>query len=405
MLTVKTPEEVFEIIDNNFSAKVDTEEISIADSLGRIVAEDIICQEFIPNFTRSTVDGYAVISKDCFGCSESIPAILPITEEIEMGKMPKESLSKDTCMKIPTGGALPENADSVVMLEYTEDYGDGSVGIMKAPAPGANVIFKGDDKKPGDILLSKGCKIGSKEIGSLAAMGIRKIKVAKPLTIGVISTGNELIPSSETPQNGQIRNVNSDLLSAIALESGCSYIDYGIIRDEEDLLLTTVSKALDECNMVLLSGGSSAGEKDYAARVISEKGEILLHGIAMKPGKPTILGKALGKPIFGLPGHPVASYFVSKLFVCYAIKVLRGETKKMIHAKAILTESIESNHGRAQYGGVFLENKNGKLFAHPVHSKSGLITTLAMTDGYYQIDNECEGIAKGDEIEVFIYEG
>ena len=405
MLKVKTPEEVFEIIDKNFSAKVNTEEISITDSLGRIVAEDIICQEYIPNFTRSTVDGYAVISKDCFGCSESIPAILPIAEEIEMGAMPKKALAKDTCMKIPTGGALPENADSVVMLEYTEDYGDGSIGIMKPVAPAENVIFKGDDKNPGDTLLAKGCKISSKEIGSLAAMGIRTIKVAKPLTIGIISTGNELIPSDETPKNGQIRNVNSDLLAAIALENGCKYIDYGIIKDEEKPLLKTVDKALNECDMILLSGGSSAGEKDYAVRVISEKGEVLFHGIAIKPGKPTILGKASGKPIFGLPGHPVASYFVSKLFVCYVIKTLLGENKKTIRAKAVLTESIESNHGRAQYGGVFLENKNGKLFASPVHSKSGLITTLAMTDGYYLIDSECEGIAKGNEIEVLIYEG
>lgn len=405
MLSVKTPEEVIEVINKNFENLNRIETVGLLDSLGKVLAEDIVCQEFIPNFTRSTVDGYAVISKDCFGCSESIPAILPVTEEIEMGMMPTKTLDKDTCMKIPTGGALPESSDSVVMLEYTEDYGDGSVGIMKPVAPAENVIFKGDDKKPGDTLLAKGCKIGSKEIGALAAMGIRTIKVAKPLTIGIISTGNELIPSSETPKSGKIRNVNSDLLAAIALENGCKYIDYGIIKDEEKLLLNTVEKALEECDMVLLSGGSSAGEKDYAARVISEKGEILFHGIAMKPGKPTILGKALGKPIFGLPGHPVASYFVSKLFVCYAIKVLRGETKKLIHANAILTESIESNHGRAQYGGVFLENKNGKLFASPVHSKSGLITTLAMTDGYYQIDSECEGIAKGDEIEVFIYEG
>lgn len=405
MLKVKTPEEVFEIIDQNFKAAGKSTEVELMNSLGKILAEDIICQEFIPGFTRSTVDGYAVISEDCFGCSESIPAILPVTEEIEMGKMPKKALEKNCCAEIPTGGALPENADSVVMLEYTENYGDGSVGIMKAPAPGSNVIFKGDDKKPGDILLAKGSKIGSKEIGSLAAMGIRKVNVAAPLIIGIISTGNELISSSEVPKDGQIRNVNSDLLSAVALECGCTYIDYGIIKDEAKLLSQTIDKALKECDVILLSGGSSAGEKDYAVKVISEKGNLLFHGIAMKPGKPTILGIANGKPIFGLPGHPVASYFVSKLFVSYAIKTLLRENKKIIRAKAILTESIESNHGRAQYGGVFLENKNGKLFATPVHSKSGLITTLAMTDGYYQIESECEGIAKGSEIEVFIYEG
>lgn len=403
MLSVKTPEEVIEIINKNFSASQDTQDVSLLDALGRTLAEDIISDSFIPDFTRSTVDGFAVISNDTFGCSESIPAILSITETIEMGAMPKTHLQKACCAKIPTGGALPENADAVVMLEYTEDYKDGTVGILKSAAPGSNVIYRGDDVKPNEILLRKGHIISVHDIGSLAALGIRTVKVVSKLTIGIISTGNELIPPSKKPKDGQIRNVNSDVLAAFALENGCEFIDFGIIKDESNLLSKAIDEALNKCNIVLVSGGSSAGEKDYTASIIQSKGELLLHGIAIKPGKPTILGKANGKAIFGLPGHPLASFFVAKIFVQALINKMLGLEKNIYPIKAILTENIASNHGRAQYGGVKLSKVEGSIYATPIHSKSGLITTIAQSDGYYVIDCECEGIKAGSEIEVFTY--
>lgn len=403
MLKVKTPDEVIKIINDNFKANNKVEELDLLSALGRTLAEDIKANEFIPNFTRSTVDGFAVISKDTFGCSESIPAVLPVAEEIEMGTMPTKALAHDTCAKVSTGGAIPDNADAVVMLEYTEDYTDGTIGVFKSVAPGSNIIYKGDDAKPGDVLFRKGFKITAQDIGSLAAMGIRRVKVASKPIIGIISTGNELVPSDVEPRNGQIRNVNSDLLAAIVLEAGASYIDYGILKDEESLLSNTLDKALKECDMVLISGGSSAGEKDKTADVIASKGELLFHGIAMKPGKPTILGNAKGKAIFGLPGHPVASYFVAKLFVNHAIARITGKEQSAFHVKAVLSESLASNHGRAQYGGVKLVRENENLIANPIHSKSGLITTLAQSDGFYEIDSECEGIKSGDEIEVYVY--
>ncbi len=403
MLKVKTPDEVIKIINDNFKANNKVEELDLLSALGRTLAEDIKANEFIPNFTRSTVDGFAVISKDTFGCSESIPAVLPVAEEIEMGAMPTKALAHDTCAKVSTGGAIPDNADAVVMLEYTEDYTDGTIGVFKSVAPGSNIIYKGDDAKPGDVLFRKGFKITAQDIGSLAAMGIRRVKVASKPIIGIISTGNELVPSDVEPRNGQIRNVNSDLLAAIVLEAGASYIDYGILKDEESLLSNTLDKALKECDMVLISGGSSAGEKDKTADVIASKGELLFHGIAMKPGKPTILGNAKGKAIFGLPGHPVASYFVAKLFVNHAIARITGKEQSAFHVKAVLSESLASNHGRAQYGGVKLVRENENLIANPIHSKSGLITTLAQSDGFYEIDSECEGIKSGDEIEVYVY--
>lgn len=403
MLSVKTPAEVIEIINKNFDAWQDSEDVSLLAALGRTLAEDIISDSFIPDFTRSTVDGFAVISNDTFGCSESIPSILSITETIKMGSMPQKTLQKACCAKIPTGGALPQNADAVVMLEYTEDYKDGSVGILKSVAPGSNVIYRGDDVKPGEVLLKKGHIISVHDIGSLAALGIRTVKVADKLKIGIISTGNELIPSNEKPKDGQIRNVNSDVLAAFALENNCKFIDFGIIKDEATLLSNVIDKALKECSIVLVSGGSSAGEKDYTANIIKSKGELLLHGIAIKPGKPTILGKVDNKAIFGLPGHPLASFFVAKIFVQALINKMLGLEKNIYSIKAILTENIASNHGRAQYGGVKLFKVDGTLYATPVHSKSGLITTIAQTEGYYVIDCECEGIKAGSEIEVFTY--
>ena len=401
MLSVKTPEEVLALINEEFEPLGESETVSLYSAIGRVLAEDITADEYVPDFDRSTVDGYAVRARDTFGCSDAIPAILPLSGEVLMGEGAEFRLEKECCCAVPTGGAVPEGADSVVMVEYTEDYGDGTIGIMKSAAPGMNMIFRGDDVFPGKTVLKKGRVLSSQDIGALAAMGRIEIPAARKLHIGIISTGDELVPPEAKPQAGQVRDVNSPMLQAMLQEFGCTVTNYGIGRDDEALLTAMVEKAFCECDAVLISGGSSVGVKDATCRIIEKLGTLLLHGIAMKPGKPTLMGKAGKKPIVGLPGHPVAAYFVTKLFVLPLLARLEGRAFRRYAVKARLTESIGANHGRAQYQSVHLEERGGILYARPIRSKSGLITNLAGAEGWFCIERDCEGLAKDAQIDVF----
>jgi len=405
MLHVKTPEEVLALIESEFEAVAATETVSLVHAMGRVLAEDITAAEYVPDFDRSTVDGYAVRARDTFGCSDAIPAILPVQGEVFMGRGAAFSLKPEECVAVPTGGAVPDGADSVVMVEYTEDYGDGTIGISKPTAPGQNMIFRGDDVFPGKVVLQKGRVLSSQDIGALAAIGRVQVPVAKELTVGVISTGDELVPPEETPNAGQVRDVNSPMLEAMLTVFGVNVINYGIVIDNEALLSEKVQQAVAECDAVLLSGGSSVGVKDAACRIIESMGSLLLHGIAIKPGKPTILGKAGSKPLVGLPGHPVAAYFITKLFVLPLLSRLMGRKQETYTTTARVTESIGANHGRAQYQCCRLERRDGVLYAAPIRGKSGLITTLAGADGYFCIDRDCEGLPKGAEIQVTVSQG
>ncbi|MBR2422135.1 MAG: molybdopterin molybdotransferase MoeA [Oscillospiraceae bacterium] len=405
MLFVKTPEEVLTLIETEFNAVAQTEMVPLAAAMGRVLAEDIAATEYVPDFDRSTVDGYAVRAKDTFGCTDAIPAILPLQGEVLMGEGAEFAINPEECVAVPTGGALPKGADSVVMVEYTEDYGDGTIGISKSVAPGQNMIFRGDDVYPGKVILQKGRVLSSQDIGALAAIGKVQVPVMKKLTVGVISTGDELVPPEVTPGPGQVRDVNSPMLEAMLTTFGVTVINYGIVIDDEPLLSEKVHLAVSECDAVLLSGGSSVGVKDAACRIIESMGSLLLHGIAIKPGKPTILGKTGCKPLVGLPGHPVAAYFITKLFVLPLLSRLMGRKQAGYTTTAKVTESISANHGRAQYHCCRLERKNGELFAYPIRGKSGLITTLAGSDGYFCIDRDCEGLPQYANIQVTVSTG
>lgn len=424
MLQVKTPEEVLALIEREFEPLNEyTELVSLSEAMGRVLGADIAAEEYVPDFDRSTVDGYAIRAKDAFGCTDAIPAILPLAGEVFMGEGAEAALQPETCWAVPTGGAVPEGADCVVMLEYTEDYGDGTIGILKSAAPGQNMIFRGDDVYPGKVILKKGRVLSSQDIGALAAIGRVQVPVVCRLTVGVISTGDELIPPSETPGPGQIRDVNSPMLEAMLTAYGAKVIHYGIVKDDEAILAEIVRKAADQCDAVLLSGGSSVGVKDASCRIIESMGELLLHGIAIKPGKPTIIGRAGNQPLIGLPGHPVAAYFITKLFVLPLLGRLMGREMGSYTITAEISENVSANHGRAQYHCVRLERKaeigNGaaasgqaaadtsdteevQWIAHPIRGKSGLITTLAGADGYFCISRDCEGIPKGARIQVTV---
>ena len=406
MLQLKTPNEVLELIRTEFAPyKDNVESIPLEEAIGRVLAEDVTAKEFVPDFNRSTVDGFAVRARDTFGCSDAIPAILPLDREILMGEGADFVLPEGACCAVPTGGAIPEGADCAVMVEYTEDYGDGTIGILKAGAPGQNMIFRGDDVFPGKVVLKAGRLLSSQDIGALAAIGCITVPVSKKLTVGIISTGDELVPPQEKPGPGQVRDVNSPMLCAMLKAFGVNAVNYGIVVDNEKLLDEKMHQAVAECDAVLISGGSSAGVKDATCRIIETLGTLLFHGIAIKPGKPTIMGKAGAKPLIGLPGHPVAAYFITRLFALPLFGHMMGRNMIQYAVSAELTESMGANHGRAQYSCCHLEQVDGRLLARPIRSKSGLITTLAGADGYFCIERDCEGLPKGALVQVTICSG
>ena len=387
MLNVKTPDEALEIIRTSF-VPLDRppENVTLSSALGRVLALDVTADAYVPDFHRSTVDGYAVRAADTFGCSDALPAQLILSGEVRMGEGAGLTLAPGQCAAVPTGGEVPQGADAVQMLELCEDYGDGTIGILKSVAPGHNMIFRGDDVKPGDRVLPAGRRLEPQDIGALAALGMTSVPVVPRLRVGVISTGDELVPPEQIPAIGQVRDVNGPLVCALLEQAGVLPRFYGIVPDQEDCLTRTMEQGLTECDAVILSGGSSVGEKDAAYRVMSALGKILFHGIAMKPGKPTLLGRTgSGKAMVGLPGHPVAALFCTHLFVRAILARLEGRSLRQRQVTARLVEEVSANHGRSQYNGAILRQGSQGLEALPIRGKSGLITALAGADGYFCI--------------------
>ena len=267
------------------------------------------------------------------------------------------------------------------------------------------MIFRGDDVHPGKLLLQKGHTLRPQDVGALAALGIADISVRVPLRMGIISTGDELVSPEDRPGPGQIRDVNSVLVASQLTSFGVETVSYGIVPDDEERLRETAAQALRECDGVILSGGSSVGVKDASGRVISSFGPLLFHGLAMKPGKPTLLGKCGNKPIVGLPGHPVAAFFVTQLLVLPLMARLGGKAAGLQWVSARLTENVSANHGRALYCGCRLRREGDELWAEPIRTKSGLITALTAADGYFCVERDREGLLQGSRVKVYCLGG
>ena len=415
MLDVVSLEEARETVVARFAPWVQaqaekTETVPLAAAAGRRIAADVVAEEGVPPFDRSMVDGYAVHAADTFGCSDALPAILTLAGQVEMGVAAEVPCPVGSCLRIPTGGMLPPGADAVVMLEYSEDYGDGTIGLAKPAAPGENVVFANDDVAPGQVLIPKGTRLEPHHIGTLASLGCAQVEVAARPRVGIISTGDEIVPSDVTPEGAQMRDVNAPMLAAAVAVCGGVPVSYGIVPDEYDALLDCVQLALPTCDMVLVSGGSSAGARDNTSLVLGEAGELLFHGVAVKPGKPTIAADANGEPAFGLPGHPVAAYF---MFLELVRPLLSGRTDAAgFSVEAKLSAGIPSNHGRAEFVGVRLEGGKradaaasgaAPLVAVPIRGKSGLISQLTGADGYLVIPRNREGLAAGEQVRVTLF--
>ncbi len=385
---------------------VQSEVVDLPDALGRIVFEDILAQEDLPPFDRSTVDGFAVRSADTFGASESSPALFTIIGEVVMGKNGMMELQPGQAVVIPTGGMLPKGADAVVMLEYTEEHSGNMLMVLKMVAPGENLVTRGDDIQSGTRIVGQGQKIGPSHIGALAACGWAQIPVAKRVKVAILSTGDELVDIHELPQSGQIRDVNSYALGAMLSEIGCLVNPMGIVKDSFEEFYNALVRALASSQLVIISGGSSVGIRDYTEKAINALGTpgVLIHGIAIKPGKPTIFGMVGDVPIFGLPGHPVAAMTVCQQLVKDAVRFLGGEKQGTDHFPlfAYLGRNVPSVPGRDDFINVRLSKEDGKYIAAPLFGKSGLISTMSEADGTIHISVDKSGLYHGESVEVML---
>jgi molybdopterin molybdotransferase len=383
----------------SLAAPVASEVIPLPEAGGRVLAAAVTADADIPGFSRSTVDGYALQASDTTGASESLPAILQISGSVAMGETPALGVVTGSCAYIPTGGAVPEGADAVVMIEHTERIGDEAL-VKRAVAAGDNIMGKGEDFSSGEVVLTMGRCLSPREVGVLAAIGRAEVPVFKRPVVGVISTGNELVPVAKVPGAGQVRDSNSYLVGAFLKDRGCIPVYFGIARDERDLLRKVFSEAVHRCDAVILSGGSSKDYRDLTAELIGEQGEVLVHGVSISPGKPTIIGKAGGKPVIGLPGHPASAYVVLLAIVGPLLAVMTGrKDEKMPSVTMELAENIPSARGREDY--VRVRFSGGK--AVPEFGKSGLMNTLIRSSGLVRIPAGTEGLEEGEAVEVLLW--
>lgn len=381
------------------------EEVGLIEANNRVLAENIYSDINVPEFNRSTVDGFAIKTKDSHGASQAIPSLFNILGEIEMGKESIYTVNSANAVYVPTGGMIPEGADGVVMVEYTEKLDQDNLMVYKSISSGENIIFKGDDIKTGGLALKKGRKVLPEVMGVLAALGRSKVKVYEKPRFYIISTGDEIIDLEEELEIGKIRDINSYALYSLIENLGGQVVGKNIVEDDYNLLKEEVEKALDVSDIILISGGSSVGTKDYTDKVINSfNGEgVFVHGISIKPGKPTILGEGKGKLMVGLPGHPVSSIIVFKIIIEDYVKAKMGIEDFVPKTKAIMDFNFPSASGRETYQMVKLKEKDGKTYAIPSFGKSGMITLLSDSDGYIIIKSYEEGVYKGEERDVYLY--
>ncbi len=407
LFTVLPPHSALQKLFSHLSTRLPAETIDTPRALNRVLAEMTIARSPLPAFPRSTMDGYAVRASDTFGASEALPAYLTVIGESPMGSAPTRSVDPGTAMIIHTGGMLPNGADAVVMIERTQKTTDTEIEVMRAVAPGENVLQVGEDVKPGDALLAIGHLLRPQDLGGLMALGITQVTVAQRPRVGILATGDEVIDPHAEPQPGQVRDVNTYSIGGIVERAGGVPHSGGIIRDNFEALYQAARDLLDRSDVLVLSAGSSVSVRDMTSGVIERLGKpgVLVHGVSIKPGKPTIIAVCDGKPVFGLPGNPVSAMVVGDLFITPTLWRMQGcehpPLRQTIRAR--LTHNLASVPGRVDYIQVKLIERNGELWAEPVFGKSNLIYTLVKADGMLIIPIDANGIATGELVEVRLF--
>jgi molybdopterin molybdotransferase len=387
-----------------------TEEMPVAQAAGRVAASDIVSPEDLPGFHRSSMDGFAVRARDTFGAGESQPAYLELAGEVLMGAVSDIRVEPGRAVRISTGGVVPEGADAVVMVENTELSGT-TVELVKGVAPGENTIEPDEDVAAGDTLVAQGQVIGPAHMAALAGAGATVVSVCRRPEVGIISTGDEVVPADGRPGPGQVRDMNSIALAESVRRAGCEPRSYGIVADDFDLLLQTSRLALKECDALLISGGSSAGVRDMTLEVLNALGEpgVMAHGLYFKPGKPTLIATCGGKPAIGLPGNPGSALAVFRELLVPALAKLRGELPgpgsfSSRTLQAVVDRSVSSPPGRLELVPVSLKRDGEGWVASPVLGKANLIGTLIRAQGHVRVPLGSEGLEQGQRVTVELME-
>jgi molybdopterin molybdotransferase len=403
---VKKPAEVNEIIDR--FDPVAEEVIPAEEGHGRVVSRDVSSPEDLPGFSRSSMDGYAVRARDTFGATESLPAFFALKGEVLMGQAPEVAVGEGEAVKISTGGMLPEGADGVVMIEYCHSLDRETLEVSRAISPLENVIQPGDDYGKGAAVLNQGRLLRPQDLGVLAGLGVSQLNVYSRPKVAILSTGDEIVPVHETPGPGQVRDVNRYSLDAFCVRLGAEPIYMGLCPDDFKAMKDMVEESLDRADTIWISGGSSVGTRDLTLSVLEsvDDFELLVHGISISPGKPTIIGRCGTRPVIGLPGQVTSALVVAEIFLVRLIQRLSGRSDlnagRIMPVEAELTRNIESAGGREDYIRVKLVQKDGKLLAEPIFGKSGLISTLVESDGLMRVHMNTEGLYQGQMVEVLL---
>lgn len=388
---------------------VGEEVLALDRSVGRILAQDVFSSIDLPEFNRATMDGYAVQARSTFGTSESMPALFAVVGSVEMGEVPTVSVKAGEAVRIATGGMVPDGADSVVMVEHTQALDAHTIEVFKSAAPLQHVMEVGEDIRKGEKILVMGSRIRPQEMGVLAALGQAHVPVYKQPVLAIISSGDEIVPVDQTPDLSQLRDVNAHSLAGLISLSGGIPLYLGIGKDDFDELDRLCRQALAQADMVLISGGSSVGSRDFTLEVLQglPDAEILVHGVSISPGKPTILARSGEKPVWGLPGQITSAMVVFHVLVRPALERISGlsesELGKSRQVPAVLSRNLASVQGRDDHVRVKLVRQGERLYAEPILGKSGLIHTMVKADGLIRIDRDSEGLDKDTAVEVMLF--
>ena len=404
---IKTAEEVLEILKKFSPLGEDT--VSLEDAFNRVISQEIISQEDLPDFPRSSMDGYAVRARDTFGATETLPVSLDLAGEIPIGTAPEISVGPGKAVRIPTGGMMPEGADAVVMVEYCHPLDDKTIEVSHAISPLENVISRGDDFRKGITIFKKGTRLRPQDLGLMAGLGISTVSVHKRARVAIISTGDEIVPIGQRPGPGQVRDINSYTLTAFCRQTGVIPVNLGLCKDRFNDLRDMVKKGIETADTIWISGGSSVGTSDMTVKVLEsfDHMELLVHGISISPGKPTIIARIGNKAMFGLPGHAASAMVIAEILLNPFLSRLSGDINAFednhFFINAELIRNIESVSGRDDYIRVRLEKRDGQIYADPIFGKSGLISTLVESHGLLKIDRNTEGLYKGQAVKVMLF--
>lgn len=405
-LVLKAADEARRLLES-FPA-IGAQTVPLGRAAGRVLCEDVIAPSDLPPWPRSVMDGYAVRAQDTAGASESVPTFAKVKGTVPMGGEFKGALGPGDVVGISTGGVMPEGADAVVMIEYTQPGEGDEIALQKSVAPWDNAIQTGEDIKGGTTLLSAGKRLRAHDVGLLSAFGIVEVPVHRKPVVAILSTGTELVAPEATPARGQIRCMNQHTLGAKAAQAGAEVIMGGIVIDEHDQILARSKELIEKCDMLLLSGGSSVGVRDLTAQVLDDLGaETMLHGISVRPGKPTIVARLGDKPILGMPGVPLSAMIIFDVFVRPLLWRIAGEPGKdpwPMRKRARMQRQVASVAGREDYIRVRVTNNGDETIAEPLIGGSAITSTLLFADGLVKVDALSEGLAQDERVEVLLFE-